>query len=267
VSPDRSEGNAQGRRGIRGFYARRPLAAWVGTAIVAGLAVGAAVGFSIVKESEPRDTLLDCTLYENDSTLRLTVRGRVTAKDAEAGCGTSTEGLSSASSYWIAGIPPLPEEEPQLICALGSPEEPVTILVEEVPSFASQGERACGTLAGDGWVPPPDAPEIGPGQREYLEAVRQREAVELEEQESREREYAEEEMRNEAVFRCENRAHAAEESELEAIERETRERARGVSGSDEYAIEEEGWKREEEAWRRGEKAVENCEAAGGGYDY
>lgn len=253
------------QEGAGGIYRRRPVAAWSLTAVIAGC-LAAAVVLLAVDADEPRDAALTCTVYENDSTLRLTVRSQVTAKEAAAGCGTSTEGLSSASSYWIAGTPPLPEDEPQLVCALGSPDEPATILIEEVPGYLDRGERICGSLAGEGWTPAIDAPKAGPGQREYLAAQRVQEAVEVEEAEERERERAIEErrarQRAHEIARCEAEAHEREEAELSTIEDETRQQARGAPEERAYEIEEEGWEREEEVWDRAAEALEGCEAEG-----
>lgn len=237
----------------------KPIAAWGLLAV--GVGVIAAVGAIVVvnETSEPKDTPITCVVYERSSTLRLTIDSMVTKKEAEQGCGRSTQGLSSAAAFFVVGTPPIPEEEPQEICALTSPDQPTTMIVEEVPDVLSKGERICGALAGEGWSQAIDAPEVGPGQREYIEAVEAEEVVEAEQQREIEIEEGEREERDQALYACEERAEAKEEAELEAIERETEERIAAAPESQEYEIEEEGYEREEEAYERELEAVEACE--------
>jgi len=242
----------------RQFRERRALA-WGLVAVTGGLIAAAVVIVAVGDASEPKDTAISCTVYEQSSTLRLTIHGKVTEKEAEQGCGQSTKGLSSAATFFVVGTPPIPEEEPQEICALTSPDQPTTILVEEVPGVLSKGERICGALAGEGWSQAVGAPEIGPGQREYIEAVEAEEAIEAEQRRETEIEEGEREEREQAIYGCEEKAEAVEERELEAIERETEERVAAAPESQEYEIEEEGYEREEEAYERELEAAEACE--------
>jgi hypothetical protein len=228
----------------------------VAVGVIAAVVVIVVVGVA----SEPKDTPISCTVYEQSSTLRLTIHGLVTKKEAEQGCGQSTKGLSSAVAFFVVGTPPIPEEEPRKICALTSPDQPTTLIVEEVPGVLSRGERICGALAGEGWSQAVGAPEIGPGQREYIDAIEAEEAIEAEQRRETEIEEGEREEREQAIYACEEKAEVTEEAELEAIERETEERVTGVPESREYEIEEEGYEREEEAYERGLEAAEACES-------
>lgn len=265
MAEDTSGNGAQDGSG--GVYRSKPVVAWSLTAIIAGC-VAAAVVLLLVDTAGPRDTALSCTAYENASTLRLTIRSQVTAAEAAAGCGTSTEGLSSAASYWVVGTPPLPEEEPRMICALSSPDEPTTVLIEEVPGFRSHGERICGSLAGEGWTADADAPDVGPGQREYLAAKADQVRDEAAEAAIREQERATEERRERrrerSLAQCEDEVRKREAAELQGVEDETRQRAQGAPEERAFEIEEEGWEREEEVWDRSAEELEACEAEGTG---
>lgn len=243
----------------RQFRERRALA-WGLVAVAVGVIAALVVIVVVGGASEPKDTAISCTAYEQSSTLRLTIHDMVTKKEAEQGCGQSTKGLSSAAAFFVVGTPPIPEEEPQEICALTSPDQPTTMIVEEVPGILSRGERICGALAGEGWNQALGAPEIGPGQREYLEAVEAEEVIEAEQQREIEIEEGEREAREQAVYACEEKAEATEEREQEAIERETEERVAAAPESQEYEIEEEGYEREEEAYERELEAAEACES-------
>lgn len=255
---DQGPGTRSAPSWLRGQFRDRPIAAWGLSAVAVGT-ISAAVAIVVVGgPGEPKDTPITCTVYEQSSTLRMTFKGLVTEKEAAQGCGQSTEGLSSAAAFFIVGTPPIPEEEPQMICALTSPDEPVTTIVEEVPGTLSRGERICGALAGEGWSQALDAPELGPGQLEYIEAAEADEALEAEQQLEIEIEEGEREEREEAIYACEERAEAAEEAELEEIERETEEQIAGASEAQEYEIEEGAYEREEEAYERASEAAEAC---------
>jgi hypothetical protein len=244
---------------LRRQFRDRPIVAWGLVAIGIGLIAAVVVIAAVHGTSEPKDTPITCTVYEQSSTLRLTIHSMVTKKEAEQGCGHSTKGLSSAATFFVVGTPPIPEEEPQEICALTSPDQPTTMIIEEVPGVLSKGERICGALAGEGWSQAIGAPEIGPGQREYIEAVEAEEAIEAEQRRETEIEEGEREEREQAIYACEEKAEATEERELEAIERETEERVAAAPESQEYEIEEEGYEREEEAYERELEAAEACE--------
>ena len=256
---DPGPGSSVSSSWLRRQFRERRVPAWglvaVAVAVIAAVVVIVVVGGA----SEPKDTAISCTVYEQSSTLRLTIHGMVTKKEAEQGCGQSTEGLSSAAAFFVVGTPPIPEEEPQEICALTSPDQPTTMIVEEVPGVLSRGERICGALAGEGWSQAVGASEIGPGQREYVEAVEAEEVVEAEQRREVEIEEGEREEREQAIYACDEKAEATEERELEAIERETEERVAAAPGYQEYEIEEEGYEREEEAYERGIEEEEACE--------
>lgn len=224
---------------------------------MAGVIV-AVVVIVLVGRDEPADIAIDCSVYDSDGSVRLTLRGKVTQEEADGGCDGIAAELSGEGRYWRIGTPPLPDDEPRLICALDAPaEKSGRAIVEDDPeSFASFGTNLCGAFAHEGWTQAEAA--SGPWQREYALARQAEEDVEVEEQEIREEEAEKREKREQAIYRCEEKARAAEEAELEAIEHETEERVNAAPDSHEYEIEEEGWAREEEAWERGEKAIEAC---------
>lgn len=190
---------------LRRQFRDRPISAWGLVAVAVGIGAAAVVIVVVGGAAEPKDTPISCTVYEQSSTLRLTIHGKVTKKEAKQGCGQSTKGLSSAATFFVVGTPPIPEEEPQEICALTSPDQPATMIVEEVPGVLSKGERICGALAGEGWSQAVGAPEIGPGQREYIEAVEAEEVVEAEQRRETEIEEGEREEREQAIYACEER--------------------------------------------------------------
>lgn len=186
------------------------------------------------------------------------MHAKVTQKEADEGCDELAAKLSGEGRYWRVGAPPLPENEPRLVCALDAPtgESGVAIVEDNPESFSSLGTSLCGELAHNGWTQAEGL--TGPWQHEYDIALRAEEAVEAEEQEIREEEQAEEEKREQAIYRCEEKAEAAEKVELEAIERETKAQVEAAPEAREYEIEEEGYEREEEAYEREQKAAERC---------
>jgi hypothetical protein len=248
---------------LRKLFREKPAIAWGGTAVLVGL-IAAVVVIVAVSVSESKNVPLNCTLYEHSSTLRLSFDGVVTEKEASGGCATTAKELSSAASYWVVGVPAIPEDEPREICALANPDETGTVVVEEVPSYVGHGEAVCGSLTGAGWTQSSTASEVGPGQREFIRnqhiEERQQEVAEIEEAEIREQEEVEQEKRNRVIEGCEEEAEAVEAEEIEQIEAETNERAAGAANEfKEYEIEEEGYEAEEEAYEREFEAVEACE--------
>jgi len=223
----------------------------------------AAIVIVLASRDEPADIAIDCSVYDSDGSVRLTLHGKVTQEEAEGGCDGIAAELSGEGRYWRIGTPPLPDDEPRLICALDAPTgESGRAIVEGGPeSFASFGTSLCGAFAHEGWTQVEAA--SGPWQREYTIARQAEEEVEIEEQEIRDEEAARREKREQAIYRCEEKARAAEEAELEAMEHETEERVSAAPESQEYEIEEEGWAREEEAWERGERAIEACNLGDG----
>lgn len=239
---------------------RRPFVAGGALAGLCGVIAALAVVF-LVDGGEPANVPIDCTVYDSDESVRLTVQGTVTEKEAESGCNALAAQLSGSSSYWIVGRPAVPGSEPQLICALlGPADEGGRVIVEEDGEVLVSGATGiCGRLAHEGWTQD-ETVGRGPWQREYDVEVLARELAEAEEQEQREAEIAAIEAEEEAIYACQERAEEAEEAELEAIERETEERMEAAPEAEEFDIEEEGWNEEEEAWDRGEVAIEACEA-------
>lgn len=237
----------------------RPFAIAGAVAALSGIVI--AVGVVVfVDEEKPATVPISCSVYDSDESVRLSVEGMVEEEKAKSGCQALAAELSGSSSYWIVGTPGLPEEEPRLVCAqLGPEDESGRIIVEENPEmFASAATGICGRLAHAGWTQD-ESVERGPWQQEFVTEALAREAIEREEQEQREIEVAAIEEEEEAIFACQERAEAAEEAELEGIERETEERLEKATESEEFNIEEESWAEEEAAWERGEAAFEVCE--------
>lgn len=247
------------RSRLRALYSQRPVLAWGGTAVVAGVVLAVVVIVLVGRAAEPANVAINCSVYDSDGSVRLTLRGKVTQKEAESGCDGIAAKLSGEGRYWRVGTPALPENEPRLACTLDAPAGEgfgVAIVEDNPQSFSGLGTSLCGELAHDGWT---QAEALtGPWQHEYDIALQAEEAVETEEQEIREEEQAELERREQVIYRCEEKAQAAEEVQLEAIESETEARMEGASESREYEIEDEGWAKEEEAWERGEAAIEAC---------
>ncbi len=241
------------------WFKRRPFIVGSAIAALVGAAIAVAV-VSFIDGDESAKVPLNCSVYDFDESVRLTVVGTVDEEEAEGGCQTFASELSDSSSYWIVGKPPPPESEPHLICAQLGPEgEGGRVIVEENPeAFTSTAIGICGRLAHAGWTQDASI-ELGPWQRDYARAVMAQESIEAEEQEQREAEAAVIEVEEEAIYACQEKAEAAEAAELEAIERVTEERIEAAPESDEFRIEEEGWAEEEEAWESGEAAFEACE--------
>lgn len=217
--------------------------------------------------SEPANVAIKCTVYDSDASVSFTFAGKVTEKESKGGCVSLAQQFSSVNSYWRTGTPPLPEAEPELICALEVPtqeKQSGTAYIESNPeSFGSIGTRLCGALAHAGWTE-----TLAPTGSVWVHAWRAEQsriaAAEEQEQADREAEAAVVEEEVQAINECDERAWATEEAEDEAIEAETRERIKASSRNweVELEIEEEGWAREEEAQSRREAAEERCESAG-----
>lgn len=246
---------------IRDLYRRRPALAWGGTAAIVAVVCAGIVALVIRDGEEAATVAMKCSVYEPDQGVRVSFNGRVTEKDAEAGCVPLAQRWSSASLYWRVGTPSMPEQEPSFACAFepAGDDEGGIIFVETLPdSFSSLGTRICGLFAQDGWVEA-DAPTGGPWIHEWRDEQNRQAQVEAEDQEIRDAEQAEREAQREAVWACEERADAREEEQIASIEAETEARIREAPESQEYEIEEEGWAKEEEVWEQTEAAKERCE--------
>lgn len=247
---------------IRTAYWQRPVVAWGATAVVVGIIVAVVVIVAVGgAEDEPANVSIDCSVSDSDGATVLTIRGKVTQKEADEGCNAVTGDLSGEGRYWRVGLPQSPGEYPEVVCAFNAPEgEQGTVLVEADPeSFSTSATAICGEFAHEGWTQFAQGGVMGPWQRQYQDELEAQEEAERVEGEIREEEQLEWERREEAVFRCEERAEANEEAELEAIERETEERmAEAGSEAEEFRLEEEGWEAEEQAWERGEAAYAEC---------
>lgn len=252
---------------LRGLYRRKPIAAWSGTAVLAGVVIAVVVILAVGDPSEPANVAIKCTVYDSDAGVSFTFAGKVTEKESKGSCVSLAQQFSSANSYWRTGTPPLPESEPELVCALEVPAEERqsgTAYIESNPeSFGGIGTRICGALVHAGWTE-----TAAPTGSVWAHAWRaeQRRIVAAEEQEQAEREVeaAEREEQEQSINECDERAWAKEEAQVEAIEAETEERIKSSprAWEVELEIEEEGWEKEEEAQSRREAAEERCESVG-----
>jgi flagellar biosynthesis GTPase FlhF len=263
---------------VRGAYRRRPVVAWVSTAVVVGIVAAVIVVVVSGGGDEPANVSIKCSVSDSDGSTALSLQGKVTQKESEEGCDQLAAKLSGPNSYWRVGLPPPPSTYPEIICGLNAPKgEQGTAIVEVNPeSLGSDGTQICGSLAHEGWTQFTQGGVIGPwqaatGEAEEAEeeAAAAEEAIREEERqeaaEVEEEEIAESEAEESAVYACEERAEAKEHSELKTIERETEEAvAAAPTESKEYAIEEQGYEREEEAYEREFEAQEVCEETGGG---
>lgn len=271
---------------VRGLYRRRPIAAWLGTAIVIGIIAAVAIIVAVSGGSEPANVAIKCSVSDSDGSTAFSLQGKVTKKESEEGCDQLAARLSGPESYWRVGLPEPPASYPEIVCGLNAPKgEQGTAIVEVNPeSFSSVGTRICGGLAHEGWTQFTQGGVVGPWQAETgkaeraeeealaaEEAVREQERAEAEEVEAEE--LAESEAEEAAIYSCEERAEAKEKSELEVIEGETEEAVAAEPDEEkQYAIEEDGYEREEEVYEREFEAQERCEAdggseAGGGSEY
>jgi hypothetical protein len=243
------------------------LLAWGGTAVVIGV-IAAIVVIVGVNESgaEPANAAIDCTVSDSGGATALTVKGKVTEKEADEGCDGIAGKLSGGGRYWRVGLPPVPEDNPELVCAFHAPEGRIgTAIVETDPgSFSGSATAICGQFAHEGWTQFIQGGVIGPWQHEYQAQQEAEEAAEQVEQEVFEDEQLELEEVEEAVHACEERAELREEAEIEAIQVETEGLvAAAASESEEFRLEEEGWEAEEQAWAEGEEADTRCQENGG----
>ena len=241
--------------------------AWGVTAVAAGLVAAAAVILAVGgSEDEPADIQLACTVSDSDGGTVLTVRGKVTQKEADEGCDGIAATLSGEGRFWRVGLAQSPDEYPEVVCGFNAPEgKQGTAIVEADPeSLATSATAICGEFAHEGWTQFTQGGVMGPWQRQYQEEREAQEETEQFEQEIREEEVLEWEEEEQAVLACEERVEAREEAELESVARETEERI--VEAGDEFEefrLEEEGWAAEERVWEAGEEGALQCEEGGG----
>jgi hypothetical protein len=238
----------------------------VGSAAVVGLIL--VVGG---EAEEPADIFVACSVSDADGGTVLTIRGKVTQSEADEGCDALAASLSGGGRYWRIGLPPSPDDYPEVVCVLNASDgDRGTATVEADPeSFSSAASAICGELAHDGWTQFANEEVMGPWQRQFQDELEAQKEAERLEQAIREEEQAESQAMEDAVFGCEERAEAREEAELKAIEQETEKRMAEAHGEgEEYRMEEDGWQAEERAWQRGEAADARCqESAEGGVEY
>jgi hypothetical protein len=60
---------------VRDLYRRRPITAWSGTAVLAGVVIAVIVIFAVSGGSEPANVALNCSVSDSDGSTALTVRG------------------------------------------------------------------------------------------------------------------------------------------------------------------------------------------------
>jgi hypothetical protein len=256
---------------VRDLYRRRPITAWSGTAVLAGIVIAVIVILAVSGGSEPANVALNCSVSDSDGSTVLTVRGKVTQKEADEGCDGLAAKLSGEGRYWRVGLPEPPQTSPEIVCGFDAPEdEQGTAMVEVNPeSLASEATTICGQLAHEGWTQFTQGGVMGPWQHEYSVALEAEEEAEAAERELAEAEAVEREERERAIYACDERAEAKEEAEIKAIEAETQERIKASSRAweVELEIEEEGWAKEEEVQSRREAAEERCEGSEGGTEY
>jgi hypothetical protein len=183
---------------------------------------------------EPANSAIKCTVSNSTGTVAMTIKGRVTKKEAEDGCTELAARLSGGGSYWRVGLPlSEPGTPPEIMCGLNAPEgEGGPATVEYNPEASSaEATTICGNLAHKGWTTFTHGGVEGPWQFEYQqqqELTEESEAFEVglaEEQEleaeaQREAEDAEVEEVDRAYYACETDAEARLRSEREAIQTE-----------------------------------------------
>lgn len=150
---------------VRGAYRRRPVVAWISTAVVVGI-IAAVIVIVVVSGGgdEPANVSIKCPVSDSDGSTALSLQGKVTQKESEEGCDQLASKLSGPNSYWRVGLPPPPSTYPEIICGLNAPKgEQGTAIVEVNPeSLGSDGTQICGSLAHEGWTQFTQGGVIGP---------------------------------------------------------------------------------------------------------
>jgi len=252
---------------VRDLYRHRPVLAWGGTAALTGVVIAVIVILTIVGGSEPANVALNCSVSNSDGSTVLTVRGKVTQKEAEEGCNGLAAKLSDAGRYWRVGLPEPPSTSPEIVCGFNAPKgEQGTAMVEVNPeSLTSSATTICGQLAHEGWTQFTQGGVMGPWQHEYSVALEAEEEAEAAEAKIREEEQLEAEAVEDAIVRCEQKAEAIEKEEISAIEQAIKQRVSEAPNEERgWEIEEEGWTEEEDVWSRTEGRDERCRETEGG---
>lgn len=260
---------------FRDLYRRRPVVAWVSTAALAGVVIAVIVIFAVSGGSEPANVAFNCSISDSDGSTVLTVRGKVTQKEAEEGCDGLAAKLSGEGRYWRVGLPEPPQTSPEIVCGFNAPKgEQGTAMVEVDPeSLTNPATTICGQLAHEGWTQFTQGGVMGPWQHEYSAALEAEEEAEAAEAKIREEEQLEAEAVEDAIVRCEQQAEAVEKEEISTIEQAIRQRVSEAPNEERgWEIEEEGWAEEEDVWSRTEGREERCretegEAEVGGTEY
>lgn len=246
---------------VQNQFIEKPAMTWGVT--VALIAVIFTLAFVLIgARPEPDDVALNCTVHERNGTLRLTISGKVTQKDADSGCAGVAARLSGQEIFWVVGKPPMSKVGSQVICAPKSPDANLKIVIEDVPSgFAGRGETICSTLMHAGWNQAANLATLGNGLGKYNVARTAKEArqhkAEIREQRYREREAAGQQKLGRTINRCVERAEAQEQTAFQRIERETEKRVRSEANRNDAAA------REHEAQERAYAAEEACERKAG----
>jgi hypothetical protein len=254
---------------VRDLYRRRPVIAWGGTAAVVGLVIAAIVILAVGGSSEPADVAINCSVSNSNGSVVLTVKGKVTKKEAEGGCDELAGELSGNGSYWRIGLPPVPNSFPEIMCGLDAPAgETGSALVEFNPEGSSYEATAiCGNLAHKGWTQFTQGGVMGPWQHAYTverEATEEAEAIEAE---IAAEEQLEAEAIEDAIVHCEQQAEAVEAEEIAAIQQAMKQRVSEAPNEERaFTIEEESWEEEEEVWGRTEGRDQICRETEGGFE-
>ena len=259
---------------VRGLYRHRPVVAWGGTAALVGTVIAVIVIFAS-GGGEPASITLRCSVSDSDGNTVLTLRGKVTQKEADEGCDGLAAKLSGEGRYWRVGLPEPPSTSPEIICGFKAPEgEQGTAMVEVNPeSLKTVATAICGQFAHEGWTQFAQGGVMGPWQHEYSAALEAEEEAEAAEARIREEEQLEAEAVEDAISRCEQQAEAVEKEEVSAIERSIRQRVSETPNEERgWEIEEEGWAEEEKVWSKTEGRDERCRetegrAEAGGIEY
>lgn len=251
---------------LSGIYRRRPVLAWGGTAIGAGVAAAVVVIVLVGGASEPADVHLECSVSNSDGSLALSVTGMVTKKEAKSGCNGLAAGLSGQGAYWRVGLPQPTSSYPEIMCGLNAPSgKRGTVIVEVDPERSTYEATAlCGKLAHKGWTQFTQGGVMGPWQHEASLAAEAEEEAEEAEAAIAEAEQLEVEEEQVEVEACEEGAKATEEAEIARIQKMVKAKVAAASSEERgWEIEEEGWAAEEGVWARTEEADARCVETGG----
>lgn len=246
---------------VRDLYRRRPVVTWSGTAALAGVVIAVIVILTVSGGSEPANVAFNCSVSNSDGSTVLTVRGKVTQKEAEEGCDGLAAKLSGEGRYWRVGLPEPPQTSPEIVCGFNAPKgEQGTAMVEVNPeSLTSSATTICGQFAHEGWTQFTQGGVMGPWQHEYSVALEAEEEAEAAVAKIREEEQLEAEAVEDAIVRCEQQVEAVEKEELSAIQQVIKQRVSEVPNEERgWEIEEEGWAEEEDVWGKTEVRDERC---------